>query len=354
MPIARSLPHRYVFRTKLFRGCFGRNEIRLRRIDKSRLSASVRIVPIGLRSTVPPMSVIEVRGLVKHYDDVVAVDGVDLRVEAAEVFALLGPNGAGKSTIVEILEGYRSSTSGSVVVLGHDPAKAQRAYRERIGIVLQETAVEEQLTVKEAIDLYGSMFPSRRETDELIDLVGLEEKRDSRIKKLSGGQRRRLELALGIVGDPELIFLDEPTTGFDPSARRQAWSIVENLTSLGKTVLLTTHYMDEAQYLADRVAVIAKGKIVAAGTPDALGGRETAKTLITFQANGQSVEGLPADDVSLSENGRVTVRSANPTADLYRITGWAIDHGVELAALSVSRPSLEDIYLELTGDRSDV
>jgi len=198
------------------------------------------------------------------------------------------------------------------------------------------------------------MYPNRRRTGELIELVGLEEKTNSRIKTLSGGQRRRLELALGIVGDPELIFLDEPTTGFDPSARRQAWSIVENLTSLGKTVLLTTHYMDEAQYLADRVAVIARGKIVAEGTPDTLGGRETAKTLITFQSNDQSIDGLPSDDVSLSENGRVTVRSANPTSDLYRITGWAIDHGVELAGLSVSRPSLEDVYLELTGEKADV
>jgi ABC-2 type transport system ATP-binding protein len=256
--------------------------------------------------------------------------------------------------VVEILEGYRSKTSGSVSVLGYDPAKAGRAYRERIGIVLQETAVEEQLTVKEAIDLYGSMYPNRRRTGELIELVGLQEKTAMRIKTLSGGQRRRLELALGIVGDPELIFLDEPTTGFDPSARRQAWSIVENLTSLGKTVLLTTHYMDEAQHLADRVAVIARGQIVAEGTPDTLGGRETAKTTITFQSNDQSMDGLPSDDVFLSENGRVTVRSSNPTRDLYRITGWAMDHGVELTGLSVSRPSLEDVYLELTGEKADV
>lgn len=300
------------------------------------------------------MSVIEVQNLVKHYGDVKAVDGIDISVEAGEVFALLGPNGAGKSTAVEILEGYRSKTSGTVSVLGFDPARAKREYRERIGIVLQETAVEDQLTVEEAIDVYGSMYPNRRRTGELIELVGLEEKTSTRIKALSGGQRRRLELALGIVGDPELIFLDEPTTGFDPSARRQAWTIVENLASLGKTVLLTTHYMDEAQYLADRVAVIAKGKIVAEGTPDTLGGRETASTLIAFQSNEQSIDGLPSDDVSLSENGRVTVRSTNPTSDLYRITGWAMDHGIDLAGLSVSRPSLEDIYLELTGEEADV
>ncbi len=300
------------------------------------------------------MSVIEVQNLVKHYDDVEAVAGVDLFVEAGEVFALLGPNGAGKSTIVEILEGYRTKTSGTVSVLGHEPEKSQRSYKERIGIVLQETAIEEQLTVAEAIDVYGSLYPNRRQTGELIELVGLEEKTDSRIKALSGGQRRRLELALGIVGDPELIFLDEPTTGFDPSARRQAWRIVENLTSLGKTVLLTTHYMDEAQYLADRVAVIAKGKFVAEGTPDSLGGRETASTLITFQSDGRSLDGLPAADMVTAENGRVTIRTMDATRDLHRITGWAIERGVELTGLSVSRPSLEDIYLELTGEGSDV
>lgn len=300
------------------------------------------------------MSVIEIHDLVKYYGDVKAVDGIDLSVEAGEVFAILGPNGAGKSTTVEILEGYRSLTSGTVSVLGYDPAEAQRSYKERIGIVLQETAIEEQLTVAEAIDTYGSMYPNRRPTGELIELVGLEEKTDARIRTLSGGQRRRLELALGIAGDPEIIFLDEPTTGFDPSARRQAWSIVENLTSLGKTVLLTTHYMDEAQFLADRVAVMAKGKIVAEGPPDTLGGRATSGTLIKFNSNGQSMEGLPANDFSVAENGGVVVHTKDPTNDLYRITGWAIDHGIDLTGLSVSQPSLEDIYLELTGEVADV
>lgn len=302
------------------------------------------------------MSVIEVQDLVKHYGEIEAVAGVDLSIDAGEVFALLGPNGAGKTTIVEILEGHRTKTSGSVSVLGCDPAKAGRAYRERIGIVLQATAVEEQLTVEEAIDLYGSLYPKQRKTGELIELVGLEEKTHSRIKALSGGQRRRLEFALGIVGDPEVIFLDEPTTGFDPSARRQAWSIVENLTALGKTVLLTTHYMDEAQRLADRVAVIVKGKIVAEGTPETLGGRESATTLITFEANGRSIEELPlsAGVATLSENGRVTVRSMDPTRDLHQITGWAIERGVELSGLTVTRPSLEDIYLELTGGTGGV
>lgn len=302
------------------------------------------------------MSVIEVQDLVKRYGEIEAVAGVDLSIDVGEVFALLGPNGAGKTTIVEILEGHRTKTSGSVSVLGCDPAKAGRAYRERIGIVLQATAVEEQLTVEEAIDLYGSLYPKQRKTGELIELVGLEEKTHSRIKALSGGQRRRLEFALGIVGDPEVIFLDEPTTGFDPSARRQAWSIVENLTALGKTVLLTTHYMDEAQRLADRVAVIVKGKIVAEGTPETLGGRESATALITFEANGRSIEELPlsAGVATLSENGRVTVRSMDPTRDLHQITGWAIERGVELSGLTVTRPSLEDVYLELTGGTGGV
>lgn len=300
------------------------------------------------------MSVIETRDLVKDYGDVRAVDGINLSVEAGQVFALLGPNGAGKSTTVEILEGYRSKTSGSVSVLGYDPAQAQRAYKERIGIVLQETAIEEQLTVSEAIDNYGSMYPNRRPTGELIELVGLEEKTDTRIRTLSGGQRRRLELALGIVGDPELVFLDEPTTGFDPSARRQAWTIVKNLTSLGKTVLLTTHYMDEAQFLADSVAVMANGKIVAEGPPDTLGGRAAAGTLIAFNSNGQSMDDFPSTNFTLAENGGVVVRATDPTRDLYRITEWAIDHSVDLTGLSVARPSLEDVYLELTGEEADV
>ncbi|NHZ70129.1 MAG: ATP-binding cassette domain-containing protein [Proteobacteria bacterium] len=295
------------------------------------------------------MAVIDVENLVKSYGDVQAVRGIDMHIDKGEVFALLGPNGAGKSTTVEILEGHRIRTSGSVSVLGYDPTDRDRTYRERIGIVLQETAVEDQLTVKEAIDIYGSMYPRRRATGELIDIVGLEAKTDARVKTLSGGQRRRLELALGIVGDPDLIFLDEPTTGFDPSARRQAWTIVENLASLGKTILLTTHYMDEAQHLANRVAVIADGVIVAEGTPESLGDRQSKRTVISFVADGAPLDRLDLSDVSAGDNDRIVISSDEPTRDLHTITGWAIAAGVELSDLSVTRPSLEDVYLELTG-----
>ncbi|VAW08806.1 Efflux ABC transporter, ATP-binding protein [hydrothermal vent metagenome] len=297
------------------------------------------------------MPVIEVQNLTKSYGDVLAVRGIDLEIDQGEVFALLGPNGAGKSTTVEILEGHRDKTSGSVSVLGYDPTDRAREFRERIGIVLQETAIEEQLTVAEAIDIYGSMYPKQRNTGELIEIVGLEEKADARIKTLSGGQRRRLELALGIVGDPDLIFLDEPTTGFDPSARRQAWAIVENLASLGKTILLTTHYMDEAQFLANRVAVIARGEIVAQGTPESLGNRQSAKTVIAFTA--ETAEAIPVAGLHVGENGRMEIRSDDPTRDLNALTGWAIDREIDLVNLTVARPTLEDIYLELTGSDSD-
>lgn len=296
------------------------------------------------------MAVISVSNLEKHYGDVHALRGVSFSVDKGEVFALLGPNGAGKSTAVEILEGHRRRSSGDVSVLGFDPGDSPRAFRDQIGIVLQETAIETELTVKEAIDIYGSMYSKRRPAAELIEIVGLHEKADARIKTLSGGQKRRLELALGIVGDPELIFLDEPTTGFDPSARRQAWSVVENLVALGKTVLLTTHYMDEAQHLADRVAVIANGEIVAEGTPESLGGRETSATLITFQAGDFDADGFPVSDASMTPEGLVTVRSMTPTRDVYAISGWAVERGIELVDLNVARPSLEDVYLDLTRD----
>jgi ABC-2 type transport system ATP-binding protein len=300
------------------------------------------------------MSAVKVTQLVKEYAALRAVDGVDLMIESGEVFALLGPNGAGKTTAVEIMEGHRERTSGEVQVLGFDPATGGRDFRERIGIVLQESAVEPELTVSEVIDVYGDVFPRRRPTGELIELVGLEEKTNARVKTLSGGQQRRLELALGLVGDPDLIFLDEPTTGFDPSARRQAWSVIENLASLGKTILLTTHYMDEAQHLADRIAVIADGSIVAEGTPDTLGGRQQAEATVRFRLpDGVSISELPVQPAA-STDGKVVFSTREPTRLLNQLTSWAIGRSLELDSLSVERPTLEDVYLQLVGDDTHV
>jgi len=296
------------------------------------------------------MAAIEVTGLKKSYDDVVAVDGVDIVIETGEVFALLGPNGAGKTTTVEILEGHRSADGGRISVLGFDPSTGGRAYREQIGIVLQEGAVERELSIREALSIYGGMYPRQLDPDHLIDMVGLDEKADARIKTLSGGQQRRLELALGLVGDPDLLFLDEPTTGFDPSARRQAWGILENLTSLGKTILLTTHYMDEAQHLADRIAVIDHGKIVAEGTPETLGGRADGKSVIRFGLPpGVAAEDLPVDAVMM-DGDLVEVSAESATRALHDLTTWAIGRDLELERLQVTRPSLEDVYLELTAE----
>ena len=295
---------------------------------------------------VPGLATIEIQGLVKRYGSVEAVRGVDLTVEHGEVFALLGPNGAGKTTIVEILEGHRQATDGNVRVLGHDPARAELAYKDRIGIVLQETSVERELTVREALDIYGSAYSKRLETEHLVDVVGLNEKIDARIGTLSGGQTRRLELALGIVGDPELIFLDEPTTGFDPSARRKAWSVIDNLRSMGKTILLTTHYMDEAQNLSDRLAVISAGLIVAEGTPETLGDRQFSATRISFAKPDDG----PLPFGAAVEDGVVVIKTNDPVQDLHRLTSWAIDNSIDLHDLQVTKPSLEDIYLGLTDD----
>jgi ABC-2 type transport system ATP-binding protein len=268
------------------------------------------------------------------------------------VFCLLGPNGAGKTTTVEILEGYRNRSGGEVRVLGMDPARGERELRDRVGIVLQSCGVQDDLTVAELLEMYGRYHAKRRPVDELVELVELTGKRDTRAKQLSGGQRRRLDLALALVGDPDLIFLDEPTTGFDPAARRQAWSTIRSLCDLGKTVFLTTHYMDEAQHLANRVAVMNAGQIIALGKPEELGGRDLRPAEIRFTLPaGWSLGDLP--DVPAAERSldgdRVLVTTTEPVLAAQRITTWAIERDVELAHFSVSQPTLEDIYLELTG-----
>ena len=262
--------------------------------------------------------VIEVRGLHKSYGSVEAVGGIDLHVDRGEVFALLGPNGAGKTTTVEILEGFRSRSAGEIRVLGHDPGEHEVALRRRIGIVLQSTGVDPYLTVAETVQLYSGYYPSPRPADEVIDLVGLAAKRDTRVLKLSGGQQRRLDVAIALAGDPELLFLDEPTTGFDPTARRAAWEIVKGLTALGKTVFLTTHFMDEAQYLADRVAVIARGSIVAEGTPATLAGRDRMVTRIAFSVDGQ-LEALPELGQEPDGHGGWLIRAEDPDPDRARV-----------------------------------
>ena len=291
---------------------------------------------------------IHVRGLRKSYEQVEAVRGVDLSVGPGEIVAFLGPNGAGKTTILEILEGHRRRDSGDVSVLGFDPERSPRALRERIGIMPQETAVEPVLTVQETVELYTAAYPRPRPVDEVIALVDLEEQRDTRVSSLSGGQQRRLDLAVGIAGDPELLFLDEPTTGFDPGARRNAWQIVDNLSELGKTVFLTTHYMDEAQHLADRVAVIAKGEIVAEGPPSTLGGRHVAETVIRFRRPDGQLPPSVAGNIRMAGED-VEIRVAEATKALHELTSWALGLGIELDGLQVSRPTLEDVYLDLTG-----
>jgi ABC-2 type transport system ATP-binding protein len=290
---------------------------------------------------------VRVRGLVKSYSGMRAVQGIDLDIRHGEIFALLGPNGAGKTTTVEILEGYRSRDSGEVTVLGYDPGRQRTRLKSRVGIVLQTPGVERYLTVSETIRMYASYYPHPRPVDEVIDLVGLGAKRDSRVTKLSGGQVRRLDVAIALAGDPDLLFLDEPTTGFDPSARREAWEVVKDLASLGKTVLLTTHYMDEAQYLADRVAVIAAGKIVAEGPPATLGHRDLAGARVRYRppATATPPAGLAG---TLGPDGFTEFVSRDVVQDLHRLTGWSLENGVSLDGLEVIRPSLEDVYLSLT------
>jgi len=287
-------------------------------------------------TTAPPTTTaaVEVRGVRRAYGAVQALDGVDLTVRPGELVALLGPNGAGKTTLVEILEGHRAADSGDVRVLGHDPALRERAFRECIGIVLQEEGLDPNVQVAEAVALYSAAYPNPMPVDEVLWMVGLAERANDRAATLSGGQRRRLDLALGIAGDPELLFLDEPTTGFDPSARRHAWELVERLRGLGKTILLTTHYMEEAQTLADRVVVLAGGRVIAEGAPDTLSAVQ--ESIVSYRLDGRHVR----------------FATQTPTADLAPVLSAAAARGEELEGLTVTRPTLEDTYLELTEDRS--
>jgi ABC-2 type transport system ATP-binding protein len=302
-----------------------------------------------------PEPVISVKGLRKSYGDIEAVRGVDLEIERGEIFAFLGPNGAGKTTTISVLEGYLDRDQGDVEVLGEDPADAGREWRGRVGFVLQECRMEGLLTVRETLEMYAGYYTKPRSVPETIELVGLVEKSDARAGRLSGGQQRRLDVAVALIGNAELLFLDEPTTGFDPSARRQAWQVIAGLRDLGKTVMLTTHYMDEAQELADRVAVIAAGEIIATGSPDDLGGRANAASLISFDqlADGRAEELERSIAGEWSRAGdRVVLQTPELTRSLNELTGWALAQGVELDHLEVTRPSLEDVYLELTGTES--
>jgi ABC-2 type transport system ATP-binding protein len=282
------------------------------------------------------VNAIAVRDLRKSYGALEAVGGIDFDVGRGEVFGLLGPNGAGKTTTVEILEGYRTRDTGEVQVLGVDPATARGEWRERIGVVLQSSAMYETLTVTEMLRLFAGYYREPRPVDEVVELVGLQEKRDERVRRLSGGQRRRLDLGLALIGDPELIFLDEPTTGFDPRARRNAWETIRGLRRLGKTILLTTHYLDEAEQLADRVAVLSHGRIVASGTPAELTGA------------------VPATEIRYRENGReVVLETDEPTRVLHDLTARALSESRELEGLQVRRPSLEEVYLSLTEEERE-
>lgn len=297
---------------------------------------------------------IAVAGLVKRYGDRAVVDGLDLEVRQGEIFAFLGRNGAGKTTTTEILEGYRTRDAGEVRVLGEDPAKAGRDWRARLGIVLQESRPLGTLTVRETLRLYASYFPHPRPVDEVIGLVGLEEQAGQRAGRLSGGQLRRLDVGVALVGQPDLVFLDEPTTGFDPDARRQFWDVIAGLRDLGTTVFLTTHYMDEAQVLADRVAVLRDGRVAALGTPAELQAMRGDVEIHFVLPDGIGIDALPALSAMPSfAGGAVQVETAAPTADLAALCSWALERGIELEALTVERPTLEDVFLAIAGDHGE-
>jgi len=298
------------------------------------------------------MPAVAVEHLAKSYGDTVAVRDVSFDVQKGEVFALLGPNGAGKTTCVEILEGFRTRSSGRVETLGVDPAdlSTQRWLRTRIGVVLQELAIEPYYSVRQVLTRNAGYYPNSRPVGEVIELIGLSEKADERIKRLSGGQQRRLDVGLGIIGNPELMFLDEPTTGLDPSGRRETWELIRRLAAEGTTVLLTTHYMDEVEALADRVAVLFGQEIVASGTPASIGGRELGAVTIRFRLP----EGVGGDDLPVpatrADDGHVEIHTEDEVRVLHDLTGWALAGGHELTGLSVLRVSLEDVYLRLTSD----
>jgi ABC-2 type transport system ATP-binding protein len=297
------------------------------------------------------MPAVTVEHLTKSYGDVVAVRDVSFEVATGEVFALLGPNGAGKTTIVEILEGFRVRSDGQVRTLGVDPADSgtQRWLRTRIGVVLQELAIEPFYSVRQVLTRNAGFYPNPRPVNEVLDLIGLAEKADERIKRLSGGQQRRLDVGLGIIGNPELLFLDEPTTGLDPLGRRETWELIRRLAAGGTTVLLTTHYMDEVEALADRVAVLFGQEIVARGTPASIGGRDLGAVTIRFRLpDGMSAADLPVAGAQQAPDGHVEIRTEDELRLLHDLTGWAMDREVPLPGLSVLRVSLEDVYLSLT------
>jgi ABC-2 type transport system ATP-binding protein len=302
-------------------------------VQKDSLLPNTRKLAPGPGGELDPDAAISIRGLVKRYGEFLAVDGLDLDIRRGEIFALLGPNGAGKTTTVEICEGYRKRDAGEVRVLGEDPADGARRWKAQLGIVLQSGAGDSQLTCRELLQAQASYYPDPRDPDEVLALVGLTEKAKVRGKSLSGGQRRRLDVALGIVGRPKLLFLDEPTTGFDPEARRQFWSLIRTLKELGTTMLLTTHYLDEAEALADRVGVIARGRLVEVAGPSALGGRETAPAVVSWTDGGV----------------RRTQDTSTPTAFVQELAGRFAG---EVPDLAVARPTLEDVYLKMIGDPS--